>query len=387
MLQGKALKKILFLVPALAVVALLAIALFHRMGGKVHEPVLDSAQIAQVDRVILERPDGVKLRFAKDLDGQWSFGVAKTARRTADVSSQGASLQDSDPSAQAGLSLDNTGAIADAAQLLDFLYVFNFWEIARIPSVEEARNWKDFIHRQGGSLKLKSGLKTLFRIRFARQGELFLVQLGSQSYAMQCPWKSSSWMDYFTGGLKIWQNRLLMDFLYSEIRSVEVRYSDAKTGTDSDTLSYKVECRPYGDASLGLPSDSQVFDSCRSSRYVLHTCSGCQALAPAVAENYFSAFAQISFEPLDDAQMGQKLYDLVLRPMEGDSICLSVFEKVSDSNNGSVVASGADSVKDIVLRQDIFKAVVVVRQASRQDTVQLPYVFLDRLAKNASWFR
>ena len=385
MFASKTLKKLGVWGIVLVAVSFLAMAVYRRWDGSVRDPVLAPGQIAKADKILLERPDGTVFRFDRKSDGTWLLRVK------GEVSP------------------------ADPSRILDFLYVFNFWEIARVPDRQESRNWEDFIDRQGGRLQLKSGFRTLLDFAFARQGDLFLIRIGGRSYAMRSVWKPSAWMDFFSDAPEAWRNRLLMDFAYTEIRSVEVRYDTFAADSQGqshameegaffpsgDTLSYKLVLLDPVDAERSSDGSAANRPDSFSSRYRLYVESGAFPCPDAEAENYLSAFTQIFFDPLADAKMGKRLYSLTIEPLQGEPVRLSVFEKLvpavselffdgrgvdarAQAGVPTRVDSAALSPAD-AWRPDIFKAVVVCR-GSQEDTVQMPYVFLDKMAKRASWF-
>ena len=65
MFVKKTWKKIHGFVAVIVLVMMVLSAVRHRYGGRVRDPVLDSAQIARIDRIVMERPDGLKLLFDK----------------------------------------------------------------------------------------------------------------------------------------------------------------------------------------------------------------------------------------------------------------------------------------------------------------------------------
>ena len=120
-----------------------------------------------------------------------------------------------------------------------------------------------------------------------------------------------------------------------------------------------------------------------------------QAVLPdKLAERYLSAFRQVFFDPLGKARPGKLLYTLTLVPVKGGEIRLEVFEKLASSGNpaasamlGAAASASPDSLALEPLAADIFKAVVMFRRdGNRADTVQMPYVVLDKMVKRASWF-
>lgn len=368
-------RRIPVVVAVLAVAALCVMAVRFRLGGRVREPLLSAGQIERIDRVVLERPDGLEMRFEKK-QGSWVMEVRKGHFPDWD------SLCAADASGR--IPRRGSPCPVDDSQVSDFLNVFNFWEIARLPSEDENRCWKSFLRRNGGRLRLSEGCRTVLRLDFACRDDSLLVQAGRQCYLMRSGWKPSSWTGFFSSAPGFWQNRLLMDFDYLEIASVEVRYAGFPGGEGiaamdgfafGDTLSYKLELAPSGAGSSPGPGDeaaedSPLADSCMPCS--LLTSCGRRAVAPDVAAGYLSAFSQVYFEDLGDARRGRLLYELTVEPVQGGAVRVEVFEKL-DPRGGS--------------EPDIFKAVAAVERASGTDTVQIPYLVLDKMAKNAAWFR
>lgn len=351
MFVKKTWKKILGFVAVIVLVMMVLSAVRHRYGGRVRDPVLDSAQIARIDRIVMERPDGLKLLFdKKDADRKWMLDV------------QG---------------MDVPVAEADYFKVLDFLYVFNFWEIAWIPDEDEERAWKDLIRKQGGSLKLKAGARNLLKFKFACQDDLFLIMLGSHCYAMTSIWKPSTWMGFFTEDPKQWKSCLLLDFSPSDIRFVDLRY--AFSGTSPDTLSYRLEVAASDSSAAG-----EVGEMFKAPVLLLHTAAGFRFL-PEDANRYLSSFSQVYFTVGGEARMGKLLYTLTIGSKKDEVVCLSVFEKQVPAVSEFFFDSGVSGDRN-VLRPDLFQAVVVVSRGVQTDTVQMPFVVLDKMARTASDF-
>lgn len=391
----------------LVLAVVFVLALRYRSGGLVAETALSSEDLARIDRIVLEYGNGSLLRFHKDERGLWSlrFRLISGGAGAAVPAGAPGSVPDSVPVRGTFPAFPGEGGSgemqADATRIEEFLYVFNLWEISRLPSEEEAEEWMSLLDREGGSLKLKSGWKTLLKFRFAFHKGLFLIETGGQCYAMQSAWQSSTWMEFFKGGPEPWRNRVLMDFPYDRIRSVEVRYAGFPEGSPQDSLSYKLSRVDVPVEAAGKNSPVEVSrdfaseeTAMASHRYSLLTAQGCVPLPDKLAERYLSAFRQVFFDPLGKARPGKLLYTLTLVPVKGGEIRLEVFEKLASSGNpaasamlGAAASASPDSLALEPPAADIFKAVVMFRRdGNRADTVQMPYVVLDKMVKRASWF-
>ena len=83
--------------------------------------------------------------------------------------------------------------------------------------------------------------------------------------------------------------------------------------------------------------------------------------------------------------MGKLLYTLTIGSKKDEVVCLSVFEKQVPAVSEFFFDSGVSGDRN-VLRPDLFQAVVVVSRGVQTDTVQMPFVVLDKMARTASDF-
>lgn len=232
---------------------------------------------------------------------------------------------------------------ADMARIQDFLGLFNTWEILMIPSDSQRRAWQAQMAERGGKVCLKAGGRKVFAASFAHTGGYFVIDQGRQKvYAMDMPYNPSDNRRFFAPEPDLWQNRLLFHFDYDGLASVQVAYPDKKN-------SYR------------LRNTGQTF--------LLEHERGVDTVPAARARAYLSSFTRVYFDAKDAGiQAGELLYEMEICPKEGACTAFPVFGKITDGT------------------PDVFKALAVVRRSSGTDTVEIPYVVLDKLAKRPDWF-
>lgn len=291
----------------------LGFLLRNRFGGEASEITLSTQTTESVDEIRLMFSDTCFLQLKKGADGQW----------------QGLSGKESFE--------------ADAAQVNDFLSVFNTWEILSIPTDSQASEWKKEMSGQGGELLLKNGRRGLLRAWFL-QGEngLVLKQGVHQFYWVGVPYRSTDWLHFFSPDVAQWHNRLLMHLDYTALASVCVDYAQRRD-------------------SYCLRKDAE--------NYLLEYGEHLDTVSISVAQAYLSAFSRVYFDfRSPKSEVGRFLYNLEVCTQSGTCSSFSVFEKT------------------IAGKADIFKAMVTVERPAGVDTVEIPYVVLDKLVKTADWF-
>ncbi len=233
---------------------------------------------------------------------------------------------------------------ADRARIQDFLALFNTWEVLLIPSDSQRRAWQDEMAERGGKVCLRAGGRKVFSSSFVHTGGYFVIDKGRrQVYAMDMPYNPSDNRRFFASEPELWQNRLLFHFDYDGLASVKVTYPDPKD-------SYR------------LLNTGQAF--------LLEHGRGVDTVPAARARAYLSSFTRVYFDAGEaGGEAGDLLYEMEICPKEGACMVLPVFGKITDGS------------------PDVFKALTAVRRASGTDTVEIPYVVLDKLAKRPDWFR
>lgn len=233
---------------------------------------------------------------------------------------------------------------ADPARIQDFLALFNTWEILMIPSDSQRRAWKDEIAERGGKVSLKAGGRKVFSASFVHADGCFVLDKGRQRvYAMDMPYNRADNRRFFTPEPDLWRNRLLFHFDYDGLASVKVTYPDKKD-------SYRL----LNTGKAFLLEHGRYVDTVPASR----------------ARAYLSSFTRVYFDAKDaGSAAGNLLYEMEICPKVGSCMVFPVFEKITDGT------------------PDVFKALAAVRRSSGMDTVEIPYVVLDKLAKRPSWFR
>lgn len=292
----------------------LGFLLRNRFWGEASDITLSSQATESVDEIRLMFCDTCFLQLKKNADGQWQ-----------------------------GLS-GNDSFEADAAQVNDFLSVFNTWEILSIPADSQAGEWKREMAFRGGELLLKSGKHKLLQASFMPCNEgLVLRQRSHPLCWVGMPYRSGEWLHFFRPEAGQWHNRLLIHFNYTELISVCVDYSESEA-------SYCLKRNDGG--------------------YLLKHGAASDTVPVAVAQAYLSAFSRVYFDFRNPKSgVGRFLYDLEVCTSSGSCPAFRVFEKTTDGD------------------PDIFKAMVTVERPAGVDTVEIPYVVLDKLAKTPDWFR
>lgn len=233
---------------------------------------------------------------------------------------------------------------ADKLRVEDFLSLFNTWEIIGIPTDSQSLELRRRMERQAGKILLKGKKRSLFRASFMLWNDAFWIKRRYQPLCMVgMPYRTLEWMRFFEPGAAQWKNRQLMPFNYTDIFSVGVDYPE---GLDS----YRIV-------------DAGAF-------YRLEYAQGVDTVPVAVAQAYLSAFGGIYFDFRNGKSgVGRFLYGMRICSRAGVCADFRVFEKDTDGH------------------PDLFKALVVVRHSQMADTVEMPYVVLDKLAKTSRWFR
>lgn len=233
---------------------------------------------------------------------------------------------------------------ADAVQVNDFLSVFNTWEILSIPTDSQASEWKRQMAGQGGKLLLKCGRHKLLRASFLQQKNGLVLNSGAQQvYLTGMPYRGVDWLHFFSADVAQWHNRLLLHFDYMALISICVDYAERRD-------------------SYCLRKDAE--------NYLLEYGEHSDTVHVSVAQAYLSAFSRVYFDFWDKKSgMGRFLYDFEVCTRSGTCSSFSVFEKTTDG------------------KADIFKAMVTVERPAGVDTVEIPYVVLDKLAKTPDWFQ
>ncbi len=233
---------------------------------------------------------------------------------------------------------------ADMARMQDFLALFNTWEILMIPSDSQRRAWRNEAVERGGKLCLKAGRRKVFSASFVHTGGYFVIDRGRQQvYAVDMPYNQADNRRFFALEPDLWRNRLLFHFNYDGLASVKVSYPD-----------FKDSYRLLNTGESFLLEHERGVDTVPASR----------------ARAYLSSFTRVYFDAKDaGSEAGNLLYEMEICPQEGECMIFPVFEKITEG------------------RPDVFKALAVVRRSSGTDTVEIPYVVLDKLAKRPDWFR
>lgn len=292
----------------------LGFLLRNRFGGEASEITLSTQATESVDEIRLIFSDTCFLQLEKSAEGQW----------------QGLSAKESFE--------------ADAAQVNDFLSVFNTWEILSVPADSQAGEWEREMACRGGKLLLKSGKHKLLQASFMPwNGGLVLRRRSHPVYWVGMPYRSGEWLHFFRPEAGQWHNRLLIHLDYMELTSVCVNYIDSQE-------SY---CLKRNGAD-----------------YLLKHGAFSDTLPAAVAQAYLSAFSRVYFDFRNPKSwVGRFLYELEVCMPSGTCPAFRVFEKTTDGT------------------PDIFKAMVTVERPAGVDTVEIPYVVLDKLAKTPGWFQ
>lgn len=231
---------------------------------------------------------------------------------------------------------------ADEARIQDFFSVLNIWEIMMIPADSQRAVWKKKLGEQGGKLLLKADGRKVFGCTFTETDGCFVIGLGRQVYAVEMPYNQTDFRNFFGSDMALWRNRLLFLFDYTGLASVRVSF-------------------PQPERSYRLLRTGDAF--------LLERAAGTDTVAASRAQAYLSSFGRVYFDFKDEkSALGELLYSMEICPRTGACAAFSVFEKISYG------------------RPDLFKALAVVPRGAGADTVELPYVVLDKLVKRPEWF-
>ncbi|MCM1530932.1 MAG: hypothetical protein NC048_00270 [Bacteroides sp.] len=231
---------------------------------------------------------------------------------------------------------------ADEARIQDFFLVLNTWEIMMIPADSQRAVWKNKLGEQGGKLLLKADGRKVFGCTFTETDGCFVIGMGKQVYAVEMPYSQMDFRHFFGSDMALWQNRLLFLFDYTGLASVRVNF-------------------PQPERSYRLLRTGDAF--------LLERAAGTDTVAASRAQAYLSSFGRVYFDYRDEkGTAGQWLYDMEVCPRAGACVAFSVFEKITYGH------------------PDLFKALAVVPRGAVHDTVELPYVVLDKLVKRPGWF-
>lgn len=236
------------------------------------------------------------------------------------------------------------GFEADEGRIEDFLSLFNTWEVLMIPTDAQRASWKREMDERGGRISLKKGGRRLFSASFIHVDGYFVIDRGRHKvYAMDMPYNPNDCRHFFEADPMLWKNRLLFYFDYTSLAFVKVDF-------------------PQEEDSYRLLNKGQIF--------LLEHAWGMDTVRTSRAQAYFSSFSRVYFDfKEEECRVGRLLYKMEICPRMGDRMLFSVFEKLTGDT------------------PDVFKALVMVPRLSGMDTVELPYVVLDKLVKRPSWFR
>lgn len=233
---------------------------------------------------------------------------------------------------------------ADPARIQDFLALFNTWEILMIPNDSQREEWKNEMEKKGGKVVLRKGGSKVFSASFLHTDGYFVIDKGrGRFYAMDMPYNQSDNRQFFSVQAENWQNRLLFNLDYTALLSVWVNfYRDTRN-------SYYLENR--------------------GGAFVLEHGKEADTVSVSRAQAYLSSFARVYFDKREaGSSLGEPLYEMEICPKEGRCVAFTVFEKLKEGT------------------PDVFKALAVVIPYETPDTVEIPYVVLDKLAKQPDWF-
>lgn len=317
-----------------------------RAGGEIGQAALPASLLEKTDRIGIDGPGEFRLELRKDERGAWN------AR----------SLQGEFE--------------ADASRVADFLHVMNLWEVDEIVSDSLSGSWRAQGKDSTVLVRLRSGNRTLARREcLLKNGELYVVPRGKGLWKMRSAWLASGWKDFFRPSLHSWQNRLLADWDYFEIDTVQVSFPPGEGFGERayclarDTAGYILSVSGWPEipgeaAGKGFAGSALGQASGPAWRFVL---------PPARAEAYLSSFKQVYFDRRQPAmpagpRIGKPLCALRVAASDGQAAEFFFYEK-PDRDGGA----------------DLFKA-MVVKGPAPGDTVEIPYVAYDKMVRSLDWF-
>lgn len=237
----------------------------------------------------------------------------------------------------------------DFSVIVDFLHVFNLWEIGYIPNDSLLEAWKECYSDSISRLVLAGKDGKIMDLYFYDNGTDFVVRKGSSIYPMVSVWNPTVWKNYFDPEQwDIWRNRLMINLDYVDV--AEVAFIPEKE--NNDRYAYRIALGSDGNYTFSSERTGEV------------------SLDREKVESYLAAFRQVYFD-LHGAEenIGKALYRLEVVPVQGETRRMKVHEKIRSGG-----------------KPDIFKAVVVIDRGMKYDTVELPYVVLDKMVKDPEWF-
>ncbi len=113
----------------------------------------------------------------------------------------------------------------------DFLHVLNLWEIDEIASDSQTHALRA---QEPVTLTLKNKNRTVYKKKGYTENGNFYLDAGRKGlYKMRCDYLPNTWAGFFDPASPLWQNRLLLDLHYYEIRSVTLSIlADVSAGAD-----------------------------------------------------------------------------------------------------------------------------------------------------------
>ncbi len=100
----------------------------------------------------------------------------------------------------------------------DFLHVLNLWEIDEIASDSQTHALRA---QEPVTLTLKNKNRTVYKKKGYKENGNFYLDAGRKGlYKMRCDYLPNTWAGFFDPASPLWQNHLLLDLHYYEIRSV-----------------------------------------------------------------------------------------------------------------------------------------------------------------------
>ncbi|MEG1718285.1 MAG: hypothetical protein RRX93_06020 [Bacteroidales bacterium] len=279
--------------------------------------------------------------------------------------------------------------LAEEQTIKDFLRLFSVWEIKEIPDPGRQLLLKQKMNTDGGKLILRTwnkwGKKKLLSLRWYKTQEDFYIKIGSEEiYSMCIPGdKTASWSEFFNISTKFWKSKLLVDLYYHQVSQIKVEYPQEEQQSyclASPTLG--VYFLRINDTLRGENKEENKEEN--KIAYKAKWSSTKIKLNASLSEQYLSNFKQIFFDHY--VSILGKQFKEGRDTLLASSLAKRPLQKIEIRGREQQIYRLNTYLKYIGENIDPYHLYGIIQNNNGNDTVEISYFMLDKIAKNRNWF-